>query len=373
MFNMRIIKYVIFLGGLLFLYFSCSAKVKNDSPLVWDISSLVQMKSGLGNNQEANVILKKADGYCEVAPVVITDIKNNFISDNHYYFSMAPYRWPNPLGTGNYIWKDGQVNPESRLYGSAKLEEMKNRCQFLSKAFFLTEDEKYYYAFIKQLKAWFFDENTYMYPSFEYAQVIPGENNNKGNIAGQIESYSFNSIIESIRLVNGTKKINRQTMTGLQKWFLAFIEESESRCGAVYSKSNSNIALAYDVTLINMYLFSDKEGKAKALAEKFAKQRINKQILEDGRQPEELKRTNAFSYSIFNLTHILDFCFLMRFWDKDYYNKNGERIEKAFDYLQKVVDNQEVFSYKQNSGWDSAREMLNNQSQRRNALKNNYE
>lgn len=351
------------------LMFTCESKDRNNRPLVWDMEALMEMKANVANNTAAKEIIRRADHYCKTEPIIITSGRNAFVSDSHYYFSMAPYRWPDPEGSGQYIWKDGEVNPESREYGSAKLSELCNRCLYLSKAFFLTEEKKYYNAFVAQLQAWFINKETYMYPSFEYAQVIPGVDNNKGNPAGQIESYNFNTIIESIRLVNGVKRINKRIIKGLKAWFIDFIEESEKRCGSLYKKSNSNIALSYDVTLINMYLFVGKESKAKDLADTFAERRINVQILEDGSQPDELKRTNAFSYSLVNLTHMVDGCVLIMYWDKDYYSKHCERIDRAFEYLQQYIDEPEIFPYKQIAGWDGVSKDFEKLKQRKELLR----
>lgn len=329
-----------------------SAKVKNNKPLVWDMESLQLMKDDISGSEEAQIIIKAADRYCEREPAVV-NYQNTITPNKHYYFSSSPYRWPDPSGSGKYIWKDGEVNPDSRKYGSAKMTDMAVRCRDLSKAYYLTGDKKYYLAIVKQLKAWFIEDETRMLPTFEYAQVIPGEEGNKGNSAGMIEAYTFNTVIESIRLTNHVKKINRSTMRALQRWFLDFADDSEKRYGKIFSRANNNISLAFDVTMTNMYLFAGKEKRAKEIADGFVERRINKQILEDGSQPEELTRTNAFSYSIYNLMHIVDFCYLIRNWDDSFYKRNGERIELAFNYLAQYVAKTDLFPHKQISGWET--------------------
>lgn len=340
-----------------------SAKVNNNKPLVWDMESLQQMKDDVANSEEAQKIIDAADRYCAREPVVVS-YQTTITPNKHYYFSSSPYRWPDPSGSGKYIWKDGEVNPDSRKYGSARMTDMAVRCRDLSKAFYLTGDVKYYHAIVNQLKAWFIDAETKMLPTFEYAQVIPGEEGNKGNSAGMIEAYTFNTVIESIRLTNHEKKINRRTMKALQRWFLEFANDSENRYGKIFSRANNNISLAFDVTMTNMYLFAGKENKAKEIADGFVERRINKQILEDGSQPEELTRTNAFSYSIYNLTHIVDFCYLIRNWDSGFYKNNSERIEQAFNYLHQYVAKPESFPHKQYSGWETCTKDYNVQLSR---------
>lgn len=345
-----------------------SAKVNNNKPLVWDMESLQQMKDDVANSEEAQKIINAADRYCARESVVVC-YQTAITPNKHYYFSSSPYRWPDQSGSGKYIWKDGEVNPDSRKYGSARMTDMAVRCRDLSKAFYLTGDDKYYHAIVNQLKAWFIDAETKMLPTFEYAQVIPGEEGNKGNSAGMIEAYTFNTVIESIRLTNHEKKINRRTMKALQRWFLEFANDSENRYGKIFSRANNNISLAFDVTMTNMFLFAGKEKKAKEIADGFVERRINKQILEDGSQPEELTRTNAFSYSIYNLTHIVDFCCLISNWDNSFYLKNSERIEKAFNYLHQYISRPESFPYKQISGWETCTQDYYTQLRRINKLR----
>lgn len=357
---------------LLSLAFCFQPCAKTQKPLIWDMRNLEQMRKHSLDKEVVNQIKHKADIYCNEPPVVIVGDKYlDFAPNDHYFCSMGPYRWPDPKHPGQYIWKDGEVNPESKFYDSRKLAELSERCITLSKAFYLYKENKYYQAYLIQLRSWFIDEQTYMYPNFEYSQVVPGQNNNKGTSTGMITAYDFNDIIESIRLVNCVKKIDNSTMNSLKNWFLSFANWSESEYGSLFQRTNNNISLAFDISLINMFLFSGEEERAKEIADGFEKRRILIQIEEDGRQPAELLRTRAFEYSVLNLGHIIDFCFLMKYWNVDYYLQNGERIDKAFDYLLKYVDDQNSFPYKQITNWPTCVKILNKQIQRRNLLKNN--
>ena len=117
-----------------------------------------------------------------------------------------------------------------------------------------------------------------------------------------------------------------------------------------------------------MFLFVGNEQRAKAIADEFADKRLNKQIDEKGKQTEELKRTKAFSYSVYNLTHIMDFCYLVRYWYPTYYQSYSERIDKAFDFLIYYSNNQETFPYKQVVSWKGPIKTLKNQQRRRDRL-----
>ena len=113
-----------------------------------------------------------------------------------------------------------------------------------------------------------------------------------------------------------------------------------------------------------MYLFSGKEKRAKEIVDEFADLRIEKQILDDGSQPAELKRTKAMSYSLYNLTHIIDMCYLARYWYPNYYQEHRDRIDKAFEFLGQYVDNPQVFPYQQISNWEGCQRNYYNQLNR---------
>lgn len=299
--------------------------------------------------------------------VVVTNKLNTFAPNKHYYCSMGPYWWPDPIVPGRYISRDGFVNPESKSYDRVKLLRLREKCYDLSQAFYLTEDTAYYELFVRQLKAWFVDEETYMYPNLEFSQVIPGQNDNQGRSIGMIDAYEFNTVIESIRLVNSVKMIDKDIMSFIKKWFLAFAEWADQGIfGTELRNTNNNIVLAFDVTLVNMFLFGGNEKRAKEIADEFAEKRINGQIMEDGSQPAELKRTKAYFYSLYNLAHIVDFCCLAKYWYPNYYQEHRERIDAAFAFLEKYANSPESFPYQQITSWKDCKEGFEDLRERKN-------
>lgn len=353
-----------------FYLLPCQARVKNDRPLVWDMTQLDKMRMNLGKSNAAKNILKTADSLCGMQPVAVTDKKKlTFEPDKHYFCSLGRYWWPDSLHPGQYVQRDGVVNPEIKEYDNARMTELVSRCKTLSRAFYISGERKYYDAFVRQLRVWFLDKETYMYPTFEYAQIVPGKNDNRGRCWGMISAYGFNTLIESIRLVNGVERIDRRTMKGVKKWFLAFADDSEKRFGKELRKGNNNIGLAYDVTMANMYLFAGKTKKAKAIVDGFMALRLEQQIMADGSQPAELKRTKAFSYSVYNLTHVVDFCYLARYWYPDYYKEHGARVDKAFEFLGRYLEDPKKFPYQEISSWETCAKDYRKQLERIDLLK----
>ena len=362
----------IFIFCLLLVLFPIQLIAKHSRPLIWDMVGLEQMKKEIANNNEVKDIITAENKYCDSKPIVIINERVlSFAPNNHYYCSLGPYMWPDSVHPGQYIAIDGKTNPDSRYYDNGKLSNVATRCEKLSQAYYFTHDKKYYNAFVSQLKAWFLDGDTYMLPNFEYAQVRTKNNIIlKDNSTGMVDAYYFNTIIESIRLVDSEKRVKHVIIKGLQQWFLEFASWAESKHGYFFrEKSNQNISVAYDVTMVNMYLFAGKPEKAKGIVDRFAERRILKQIKEDGSQPEELKRPIAFEYSIYNLTHFLDFCYLARYWDTNYYSSYGDRIDKAFSYLEHYLEQPELFPYQKLSDLKRLRIWFNKQNTRRKGLR----
>ena len=332
------------------------AQIPVSKPLIdlLEFSDLSIMKSDTTKSFFYGKLKQEADSYCLQKPIVVTDKQKTFAPDLHYYCSVGPYWWPDVTSTSfRYINKDGLINPEYYDYDAVRLERFVNRCKTLGKIFYVTEDEKYYDAFIRQLRAWFIDADTYMYPNLDYGQVIPGQNGNKGRSNAFIDIYPFNDLLDAIRLVNQVTPIDKTTLKALQKWFRQFCNYMDNgESGQSLRKLQNNISVAYDITLINIFLFIGKENKARQLANTFADNRIYIQINELGEQPAELRRTKAATYSLFNLAHFLDFCYLVRYWYPDYYQKHSERLDASFTYLINVGEHPDNYAYQQISGWD---------------------
>lgn len=324
------------------------------TPLVWDMKHLERLK----NNPESSsskTIIYAANEYLNKDVLEITNKSLTFEPNPHYYCSIGPYWWPDPKNPGKYINKDGEINPESNNYDNKKIIELANRCKYLSQAYYITGKKQYYRSFNRQIKSWFLDSKTKMIPTFAYSQIIPGKNNNLGRSTGMIDAYYLNTVIESVRLVNYRKRINKKTLTQLKSWFIVFANDSEERYGEKLRAADNNIGIAYDVTLCNIYQFTNQDELARKIVEQFAERRLLVQIDEYGKQPEELKRTKAFSYSIFNLSHIIDFCLLAKYWYPNYYLDNGERVERALNFLGRFVEEPETFPYQQVTDWETCK------------------
>ena len=297
--------------------------------------------------QPANNILNKK-------PISITEKTISISGDIHNFESISTYFWPNPEDPqGPYICKDGIVNPETKLYDEIRLSEFCKRLKFLSIAYYLTRDECYYNSFIKQIKVWYLNKDTKMNPNFEYAQIIPRINNNHGQPHGIISAYVMNDAIEAIRLINSVKTIEKNTLKEIVLWFHQFLNWlNNSNMAQKEALQNNNHGIAIDVLKLNIALFVNDYKTANKITTSFYSTRLKKQIDYQGRQISELKRTKAFMYSIYNLMHIIDFCYIQESIGNFYYRTNHEIIDQAVIFLNQYIGNRQKFPYQEIDNWD---------------------
>ena len=323
-------------------------------PSIYNLDVLNDIKLNPNKYSNRALFLKETDSIVELAPLSVTDKKKTYAPNNHYYCSISRYAWPdtnNPLGP--YVIKDGQSNPEYSDYDGEKLDELAKRLQYLCVAYYITERSDYKRAAINQLKVWFIDKRTRMLPNFEYAQVQPGHNNNKGQSYGLVELSRFTKIVESVMLLDTAGGISRRERRRLKIWFddfQAWLLKSK-QWNYISNSNNNNITSSGYLALVEMSLFIDNLQVANRLANEYKEKIIDAQIEEDGRQPAELRRTIGFGYSVENLKEIVDFCLVMENMGGHFYNDNQQRIDAAFSYLVQFVDNHKEFPYQQEAPW----------------------
>ena len=332
--------------------------------LMWDVEAIHALKLQ-PNNPLYQTIVKQADAYCTTAPVAVTDKKECRSGDVHNFESLSIYFWPDPEKEDGlpYIGKDGQINPEYKQYDLPRLDRLISSCRILAIAYALTGEKRYYTALCRQLDTWFINKATRMNPSFEYAQFIPGRNGNRGNNAGLIDAYNFIDIIEAVRLVEQTKSIGKSRKKKLKRWFGDFAGWMQtSDLGIAQKATTNNLGSAYDITLYSFCTFSGKTKACKPILDNFADSRLKTQIMADGSQPLELSRTRALNYSLYNLTHIIDFFTMLQRQGKPL--EGADQVMKALQYLEQFIGHQEAFPYKETGNWLQAEKQLKSEYNR---------
>lgn len=276
--------------------------------------------------------------------------------NKHDYMSQAPYFWPNPKTTNGlpYIRRDGERNPEIRkLPDHANILTMPETVQTLALAYYLTTNETYAAKAAELLRAWFLDPATRMNPNLEYAQAVPGVNTGRGT--GLIESRDLVRVVDAVGLLAGSKSWTKADDEGLKKWFADFLHWMQtSRNGQDEAAAKNNHGTYYDIQTASFAFFLGKDDLGKSILESVKTNRIAVQIEPDGRQPLELVRTKAWSYSVANLSGLMSLARLGQNVGVDLWNyqtPDGRSIRKALDYLMPFAVEGRKWPHQQLGNW----------------------
>jgi len=339
----------------LLLFLTCFVQAQ---PLIWNTSNLGDARNRL-DSEVIRVIRKEADK--ELTRQILTVVDKAMVppsGDKHDYMSMGRYWWPNPATKDGlpYVRRDGLSNPDIEKLDRFPLAQMTRSIKTLSIAFYLTKDDRYTVKAVDNIRKWFLDTKTRMNPHLNYGQTVPGHNNGMGRGFGVIDTYSFVEMIEGVELLKASKRYTKKDQQGLHDWFVAYLDWMlTSPVGKEEFEAPNNHGTAYDVQVVRYALFVGKDDIARQFLREFPKRRLFAQIEPDGSQPLELARTTAFGYSVFNLDHILDMCYMAKGLGVDLYNstsEDGRSIAKALEFLLpyagKTVDE---FPYQQIRDW----------------------
>ncbi|MEM7315567.1 MAG: alginate lyase family protein [Planctomycetota bacterium] len=223
--------------------------------------------------------------------------------DKHDYMSYSRYWWPDPDSPDGlpYIRKDGKVNRPLVNRGDRNaIGELVDNVVSLSLANYLLDDKDAGARAKLCLKVWFLDESTRMNPHLKYAQAVPGKSEGRG--VGIIDSRGFIWMLDAVELLHADGLLDEQEMVGLREWFSRFLDwlmtsplakeerGKENNHGSWFAAQASRIAL-----------FVDRQDIAREIATEVLDRRIDSQIDSEGKQAEELARTQPLHYSLFNL------------------------------------------------------------------------
>ncbi len=272
--------------------------------------------------------------------------------DKHDFMSMAPYFWPDSSKKDGlpYIQRDGERNPEiysftDQDYLSRTLDES----QLLAITYFITGDAKYAMKAADRIRVWFLNEKTRMNPNMNHAQFVRGKNEGRGT--GLIQTKDLHKVLDAIVILRNSKEWTRTDDQNIHKWFEEYFTWlTTHQYGIDESKRENNHGTWYDVQAASIALFLGKEEFAKTLLETAKEKRVASQIANDGRLPNELRRTRSWHYSCMNLSAFMHLALLGEHVHVDLWNyqsKQGGSIRKALDYLLPFISDSSKWGYKQ--------------------------
>ena len=275
--------------------------------------------------------------------------------DKHDYMSQAPYFWPDPNKPNGlpYIRRDGERNPEiNKITDHRSIDELENAVETLALTYYFGGDETYAAKAVVLLRAFYLDPATRMNPNLEYAQFIPGVNTGRG--IGLIETRGFTRIVDAVGLLEGSKALTPDDERGLKEWFGKFLQWMiDSKNGREEAAAKNNHGTFYDVQIASFALFVGRRNLAKQVLEQAKQKRIAAQIEPDGRQPLELARTKAWSYSHGNLDGLMSLATLGERVGVDLWNfqtSDGRGIRRALDFLTPIALGEKKWEYPEIEG-----------------------
>lgn len=271
--------------------------------------------------------------------------------DKHDYMSMGPYWWPDPDQPDGrpYIRRDGHVNPESRELDVVPLRRMAEAVDTLALAWFYTREDGYAEHAAKLLRAWFLDDATRMNPHLEFGQGIPGRTDGRG--IGIIDTVILIRLTDAVELLADATAWTPRDDRQLRDWFRAYLTWLlESAHGIDEARQPNNHGTYYDVQVARFALFVGDEDTARRVLQEHGPRRIATQVEPDGRQPLELRRTLAFTYSISNLRGFFEAATLGEHLGIDLWHfesEDGRSIRKALDWLIPFALEEQAFPYEE--------------------------
>ena len=192
---------------------------------VWNAGHLAEVRQSIEKPFYSAAYKKlkaEADGLLEAQPLsVMMKEKTPASGDKHDYMSQARYTWPDPTKPDGlpYITRDGITNPEIEKLDRNRLGATAHNVTVLSLAWYLSNDERYAKKATELIRVWFIDKETRMNPNLNYAQMIPGHDNGKGQYYGLIDTYSFVEMLDAVALLEQSKSFTAKVCMHLKAWF----------------------------------------------------------------------------------------------------------------------------------------------------------
>lgn len=345
--------------------FACVAKAQ----AIWDAQHLAKVKEQIKQpvyGQAYRKLVKEANELLDKQPVSVMQKQKIAASgDKHDYMSQARYYWPDSTKADGlpYIQHDGYSNPEIQQLDRPRLAQMATRVTTLSLAFYFTDEERYAQKATEMLRVWFLDKATRMNPNLNYAQIVPGRDGNRGRQFGVLDAYSFVEMLDAVALLEQSQAYTKKDREGMKAWFTTFLDWMlTSKQGRGENTSKNNHGTAYDVQIIAYARYVGNKQVLEQFVREFTQKRIDTQIMPDGSQPLELKRTLSFGYSQYNLTHMLDVFLMAQHCGLEVGGDTKaslKKIIKAFDFLSPYLGKPvSAWPYKQISQWENKQQEL---------------
>lgn len=281
-----------------------NAEAGQSGSLLHDGATWRKFQTEIAQRRDSAAVLgREADRW--LAGDVITIVRKKTLApsgDPHDYVSLAPYSWPDPKKPDGLPWKgrDGQVNPAFYDYDNPVLERLCHAVPRLMLHARAADSAPHARRAGRLLRAWFLDEATRMNPHLRFAQKVPGVSD--GSATGIIDATSLIFLADAASRLAFNDEWTAQHLAGMKAWFARYVDWLlTSAPGKKEGDAANNHGSWYDAQVACFAAFADRPDLARQQIEQRTLRRIETQIEPDGRQPAELRRTLALTYSTYNL------------------------------------------------------------------------
>ena len=349
---------------LIFTFFIIVGLMAKDQPelLKFDIENLETTKTLIRQKDESvypayQYLLKIADEALREGPwSVMSKPEVPPSGDMHDYMSLSPYWWPDPEKSDGlpYIRRDGEVNPEREKFDKRAFVHVHENSSYLSLAYYLSGDKKYAKKAAKLIKVWFLEEKTRMNPNMNFGQGVRGRKPGRG--VGLIEMKNLIDVLDAITLIQDSKYWSENDQNEMEAWLREYLNWLQTSPIAKEEQAHrNNHGSWFDVQYSHIaYYLGENEEAIKILTD-FPEKRIAYQVKPDGSQHEELVRTRAFTYSLFNLRAHMMAARLAKKLNIDivnYESPNNASIKKEIEFLIPYALDHEKWPYQQITSWE---------------------
>ena len=269
--------------------------------------------------------------------------------DPHDFVSYGAYWWPNPDSPDGLPWysRDGFINPDNLADGKG-ICDVKRATEPLSLAYYFTGDEKYAEKAASLIRTWFLDEDTYMNPRNEYAQIIPGKSPGSFDVPGFANCMP--SIFDAAGILESSPAWSSDDKTRLQQWTTDLMQWAEtSYQGGQQFQEPSNHGTNYDFLKALFGLYHEDLGQTRESLLHYATNRMPGQVASNGANPLEMKRADNLLYHRYNLGRAFDLASLARFTsDVDLFNyetDDGRGLRDQLDFLLPYMLGEEEWTF----------------------------
>jgi Alginate lyase len=247
-------------------------------------------------------LIREADSVLKLEPkTIVAAVNPRSAGGPHDWSSEGDYWWPDPKNpAGPYVSRDGLTNPANFDAHRQLMLAFVRAVDALAAAYRVTGDERYAATAVRHLHAWYVDPATRMNPRLDYAQSVRGRNT--GRSYGVIDTLHFAEVARGVEALRGSAALTAGEEAAISGWFRDYLRWLQtSPNGSTEEKALNNHGTCWVLQAAAFAHLTGNQAVLAACRERFKTDLLPRQMAADGSFPQELARTKAYGYSIFNL------------------------------------------------------------------------